>query len=72
LPCWFPASRYGTSPSNPSGSELKIDRGFARDLERDSDDAAIISATVAFGQALDLRIVAEGMGTEPSRPSSPD
>ncbi|WP_044874241.1 EAL domain-containing protein [Pseudomonas sp. LFM046] len=45
-------------------NELKIDRGFVRDLEHDSDDAAIISAIVALGQALDLRIVAEGVETE--------
>lgn len=42
-------------------NELKIDRGFVRDLEHDSDDAAIISAIVALGQALNLRIVAEGI-----------
>ncbi|MCO6058111.1 EAL domain-containing protein [Pseudomonas sp. MOB-449] len=45
-------------------NELKIDRGFVRDLDRDSDDAAIVSAIVALGQALDLRIVAEGVETE--------
>lgn len=44
-------------------NELKIDRGFVRDLEQDSDDAAIVSAIVALGQALDLRIVAEGVET---------
>ncbi|HYQ52299.1 MAG TPA: EAL domain-containing protein, partial [Pseudomonas sp.] len=33
-------------------NELKIDRGFVRDLEQDSDDAAIVSAIVALGQAL--------------------
>lgn len=42
-------------------NEIKIDRGFVRDLEHDSDDAAIISAIVAVGQALNLRIVAEGI-----------
>ncbi|MGZ0783520.1 putative bifunctional diguanylate cyclase/phosphodiesterase [Pseudomonas saponiphila] len=42
-------------------NELKIDRGFVRDLEHDSDDAAIVSAIVALGQALGLRIVAEGV-----------
>ncbi|NQD93742.1 EAL domain-containing protein [Pseudomonas sp. CrR25] len=44
-------------------NELKIDRGFVRDLAHDSDDAAIISAIVALGQALNLRIVAEGVET---------
>ncbi len=44
-------------------NELKIDRGFVRDLEHDGDAAAIVSAIVALGQALDLRIVAEGVET---------
>lgn len=44
-------------------NELKIDRGFVRDLEHDGDDVAIVSAIVALGQALDLRIVAEGVET---------
>ena len=44
-------------------NELKIDRGFIRELEQDSDDAAIISAIVALGRALGLRIVAEGVET---------
>ncbi|TBU74131.1 putative bifunctional diguanylate cyclase/phosphodiesterase [Phytopseudomonas daroniae] len=44
-------------------NELKIDRGFVRELEHDSDDAAIISAIVALGRALNLRIVAEGVET---------
>jgi EAL domain-containing protein (putative c-di-GMP-specific phosphodiesterase class I) len=44
-------------------NELKIDRGFVRDLVHDGDDAAIISAIVALGQALNLRIVAEGVET---------
>lgn len=45
-------------------NELKIDRGFVRDLEQDGDDAAIVSAIVALGQALGLRIVAEGVETD--------
>ena len=48
-------------------NELKIDRGFVRDLENDSDDAAIVSAIVALGQALNLRIVAEGVETSSQR-----
>ncbi|WP_152222388.1 bifunctional diguanylate cyclase/phosphodiesterase [Pseudomonas sp. SCB32] len=44
-------------------NELKIDGGFVRELEQDSDDAAIVSAIVALGQALELRIVAEGVET---------
>jgi diguanylate cyclase len=44
-------------------SELKIDRGFVRDLAHDSEDAAIISAIVALGRTLNLKIVAEGVET---------
>lgn len=48
-------------------NELKIDRGFVRDLDHDNDDAAIIAAIVALGQALKLRIVAEGIETASQR-----
>jgi diguanylate cyclase len=44
-------------------SELKIDRGFIRELAQDTDDAAIVSAIVALGQKLNLKIVAEGVET---------
>jgi diguanylate cyclase (GGDEF)-like protein len=44
-------------------TELKIDRGFVRDLEHDTEDRAIVSAIVALGQTLDLKIVAEGVET---------
>jgi diguanylate cyclase (GGDEF)-like protein len=44
--------------------ELKIDRGFIRDLRRGTEDAAIVAAIVALGRTLNLRIVAEGVETE--------
>jgi diguanylate cyclase (GGDEF)-like protein len=43
--------------------ELKIDRGFVRDLVHDKEDAAIIAAIVALGHSLNLEIVAEGVET---------
>ncbi|HUB17199.1 MAG TPA: GGDEF domain-containing phosphodiesterase, partial [Acidobacteriaceae bacterium] len=47
--------------------EIKIDRGFVRDLIHDSEDAAIIAAIVALGRTLDLAIVAEGVETTSQR-----
>lgn len=44
-------------------TELKIDRGFINNLTNDSEDSAIVSAIIALGQALDLKIVAEGVET---------
>jgi diguanylate cyclase (GGDEF)-like protein len=46
----------------PAG-ELKIDRGFVRELAPGTEDAAIISAIVALGRTLNLEIVAEGVET---------
>jgi diguanylate cyclase len=44
-------------------TELKIDRGFVRDLAPHTEDAAIVSAIVALGKTLNLSIVAEGIET---------
>jgi diguanylate cyclase (GGDEF)-like protein len=44
-------------------SELKIDRGFVRDLPHDAEDAAIIVAILALGHTLNLEVVAEGVET---------
>jgi diguanylate cyclase (GGDEF)-like protein/PAS domain S-box-containing protein len=40
---------------------LKIDRAFVRDLPGDRGDAAIVSAVVALGHAMDIEVVAEGV-----------
>jgi diguanylate cyclase (GGDEF)-like protein len=44
---------------------LKIDKSFIHDVTSNANDAAITSAIVAMGHALDLRVVAEGVETEP-------
>ncbi len=43
--------------------KLKIDQSFVRDLETDSDDAAIVKTVVSMGHALGMSVVAEGVET---------
>lgn len=40
---------------------IKIDKSFIRDLGHDHNDAAIVGATLAMAQHMDLRVVAEGV-----------
>jgi diguanylate cyclase (GGDEF)-like protein len=41
--------------------ELKIDKSFIMQLDRDSSDAIIVASTIELGHNLGLRIVAEGV-----------
>jgi EAL domain-containing protein (putative c-di-GMP-specific phosphodiesterase class I) len=43
---------------------IKIDQSFVRGLERDQADRAIVSAVVALGRNLGMRVTAEGVETD--------
>ena len=47
--------------------ELKIDRSFMRNIERDANALAIATAVVRVGQSLKMAVVAEGVETEGQR-----
>ncbi|MGX4770031.1 EAL domain-containing protein [Bradyrhizobium guangdongense] len=47
--------------------ELKIDRSFMRDIDKDAAALAIATAVVRVGQGLRLTVVAEGVETEGQR-----
>jgi diguanylate cyclase (GGDEF)-like protein/PAS domain S-box-containing protein len=46
---------------------LKIDRSFITHLPGDAGDVAIVNAIIQLGRAMNLRVIAEGVETEPQR-----
>jgi diguanylate cyclase (GGDEF)-like protein len=44
-------------------SEIKIDRSFVQRMDIDADDATIVGSIIELGDALGLRVVAEGVET---------
>ena len=64
---------YGTGYSSLSQlkrlpvSELKIDKSFVLNLERNPDDQQIVKSTIDLGHSLGLSVTAEGVESEYSR-----
>ncbi len=64
---------FGTGYSSLSylrqlpAEELKIDAGFVRDLDISNDARTVVDAVVKLGQALGLKVVAEGVETAVQR-----
>ena len=48
-------------------SELKLDKSFVADLEREASDRALADAVIGIGRALGLQVVAEGVETPGQR-----
>lgn len=48
-------------------TEIKLDAAFARDLETNTRNVAVISSTLALGSALDMQVVVEGVENEIQR-----
>jgi EAL domain-containing protein (putative c-di-GMP-specific phosphodiesterase class I) len=44
---------------------LKIDRSFVHGVETDASQAAVTAAIIAMGERLQIKIIAEGIETQP-------
>ena len=42
---------------------IKVDQSFVREMERNSDDAAIVAAVIGLGRSLGAQVTAEGVET---------
>lgn len=48
-------------------TEIKLDAGFTRDLDTSTRNRAVISSTLALGDALNMQVVVEGVESESQR-----
>ena len=73
LGCKIAIDDFGTGYSSLANlkefslDRLKIDKSFIHEVDRDPSNAKIIRATIALGNSLQLRVIAEGVETEDQR-----